>query len=136
MKTRGWSGIWCFPRGCTIAEGPEEETLEAIKKVGRRYSAPVPSLEVGAEFVVERTFTAELVDAFTEISGDRGRHHLQPDAQGRRIVHGLLVASLGTQIGGSLNFLSRTMDYEFLRPVYVGDTVKCTPRIETVEGKP
>jgi acyl dehydratase len=96
----------------------------------------VPALEVGAEFVVERTFTAELVDAFTEISRDRGRHHLQPDAQGRRIVHGLLVASLGTEVGGSLNFLSRTMDYEFLRPVYVGDTVRCTARIETVERKP
>ena len=96
----------------------------------------MPTLEVGAEFVVERTFTAELVDAFTEISGDRGRHHLVPDAQGRRIVHGLLVASLGTQVGGSLNFLSRTMDYEFLRPVYVGNTITCTARIETLERKP
>ena len=96
----------------------------------------MPTLDVGTEFVAVRTFTAELVDAFTEISGDRGRHHLQPDAQGRRIVHGLLVASLGTQIGGSLNFLSRTMDYEFLRPVYVGDTITCTARIETVECKP
>jgi acyl dehydratase len=28
------------------------------------------------------------------------------------------------------------MDYEFLRPVYVGDTVTCTARIETVERKP
>ena len=96
----------------------------------------MPTLEVGTELVVQRTFTAELVDAFTEISGDRGRHHLQPDPQGRRIVHGLLVAALGTQIGGSINFLSRTMDYEFLRPVYVGDTITCTARIETVEHKP
>ncbi len=83
-----------------------------------------------------RTFTAELVDAFTEISRDRGRHHVQPDAQGRRIVHGLLVASLGTEIGGSLDFLSRTMDYEFLRPVYVGDTITCTARVEQVEKRP
>jgi 3-hydroxybutyryl-CoA dehydratase len=96
----------------------------------------VPDFEVGQQFISERTFTDELVDRFTEISGDRGRHHLQPDAQGRRIVHGLLVASLGTQIGGSVNFLSRTMDYEFLRPVYVGDRVTCTARIESVEKKP
>lgn len=96
----------------------------------------MPDLSLGTELVAVRTFTAELVDAFTEISGDRGRHHLQPDAQGRRIVHGLLVASLGTEIGGSINFLSRTMDYEFLRPVYVGDTVRCTARIEQVEQRP
>jgi 3-hydroxybutyryl-CoA dehydratase len=95
-----------------------------------------PDFEVGQQFVVERTFTAELVDAFTEISGDRGIHHLRPDAQGRRIVHGLLVATLATQVGGSLDFLSRTMDYEFLRPVYVGDHVTCTTRIESVEKKP
>jgi 3-hydroxybutyryl-CoA dehydratase len=96
----------------------------------------VPDFEVGQEIAVERTFTDELVDRFTEISGDRGIHHLRPDAQGRRIVHGLLVASLGTQIGGSINFLSRTMDYEFLRPVYVGDRITCTARIESVERKP
>jgi len=96
----------------------------------------MPDFEVGQQFVTERTFTDALVDAFTEITGDRGRHHLQPDAQGRRIVHGLLVASLGTQIGGSVNFLSRTMDYEFLRPVYVGDHVTCTARVESVERKP
>lgn len=97
---------------------------------------PVPDLSVGTEFVSVRTFTAELVDAFTEISGDRGRHHLRPDAQGRRIVQGLLVASLGTEIGGSINFLSRTMDFEFLRPVYVGDTVRCTARVEEMEKRP
>jgi acyl dehydratase len=86
--------------------------------------------------VVERTFTAEMVDKFTELSGDRGRHHVQPDAQGRRIVQGLLVASLGTELGGRLNFLSRTMEYEFLRPVYVGDTIRCTARLEQVEHRP
>jgi len=100
------------------------------------YYQRMPDFEVGQQFTVERTFTDALVDAFTEISLDRGRHHLQPDAQGRRIVHGLLVASLGTQIGGSLDFLSRTMDYEFLRPVYVGDHITCTARIESVEKKP
>jgi acyl dehydratase len=88
------------------------------------------------EMVAERTFTGELVDAFTRLSGDRGRHHLHADAQGRRIVHGLLVATLGTELGGRINFLSRTMDYEFLRPVYVGDTVTCTARIEQVEPRP
>jgi len=95
-----------------------------------------PALEVGTELVAERTFTAEAVDAFTELSGDRGRHHLQADAQGRRIVHGLLVASLATEIGGRIDYLSRTMEFEFLRPVFVGDTVRCTARVDQVERKP
>jgi 3-hydroxybutyryl-CoA dehydratase len=99
-------------------------------------SAPPETFTVGAVMVAERTFTDEMVDAFTKLTGDRGRHHLHADAQGRRIVHGLLVAALGTEIGGRINFLSRTMDYEFLRPVYVGDTITCTARIEQVERRP
>jgi acyl dehydratase len=37
-----------------------------------------------------RTFTGEDIRDFARLSGDAGTHHLQPDAQGRLMAHGLL----------------------------------------------
>lgn len=48
-----------------------------------------------------------------------------PDARGRLMVHGLLLGTLPTVVGGELNFLAREMTFEFLRPVFTGDTVRC-----------
>jgi 3-hydroxybutyryl-CoA dehydratase len=79
---------------------------------------------VGDKHVVERTLSIDDVRAFTALSGDRGRHHVEPDAQGRLLAHGLLTATLFTQIGGQLNYLARTMEFEFLRPVYSGDALR------------
>jgi 3-hydroxybutyryl-CoA dehydratase len=89
----------------------------------------------GAEYRTERVFTREMVQAFTEISGDRGRHHIVANERGQVVVHGLLLASLATEIGGQLDFLARTMDFEFLRPVWTGDTVTCVARVESVEPR-
>ncbi len=33
------------------------------------------------------------------------------------MVHGLMTASIGTKIGGDLNYIAREMVSEFLRPV-------------------
>lgn len=85
----------------------------------------------GAKRSWQRTFTLEDVEAFTRMSGDRGTHHLRPDERGRVMVQGLLTATLPTKIGGDLNFIARTMTFEFLRPVFVGDTV----RVEAVVTK-
>jgi acyl dehydratase len=74
----------------------------------------------------ERTFTVEDVRAFGRLSGDLGRHHVEPDAQGRLMVQGLFTASLVTKLGGDLDYIAREMTFEFLRPVFTGDTVRCT----------
>ena len=58
------------------------------------------SLKVGDVITFERAFTAEIVELFTKISGDRGIHHRSPDEQGRLIVQGLLTATLPTKDGG------------------------------------
>ena len=50
---------------------------------------------------------------------------------GRRIVPGLLTASLLTHIGGLWNFLATEMTFSFVGPVYMGDTV--TAVIEITE---
>jgi 3-hydroxybutyryl-CoA dehydratase len=89
-------------------------------------------------FGLERTFTEEDVAAFAEVSGDRGRHHVEPDGRGRVLVHGLLVASLPTRLGGDIHYIARTMTWEFLRPVFTGDTVRCEltiDRADPAEGR-
>ena len=48
-----------------------------------------------------------------------------PDSKGRVMVQGLLTATLPTKLGGDLNYIARKMTFEFIRPVFVGDTVTC-----------
>ncbi|WP_342514394.1 hotdog domain-containing protein [Sporosarcina sp. FSL K6-1522] len=91
------------------------------------------TLEVGGVIAFERTFTAKDVEVFTELSGDVGIHHMTPDEQGRLVVQGLLTATLPTKVGGDHNVLARTMNFEFLRPVFTGDTIICEVTIEKYE---
>lgn len=73
------------------------------------------------------------VELFTEVSCDEGIHHITPDEQGRLVIQGLLTATLPTKIGGEHNVLARTMNFEFLRPVFTGDTIICEVKIEKYE---
>lgn len=53
------------------------------------------------------------------------------------MVQGLLTASIGTKIGGDLNYIAREMISEFIRPVFTGDTITCEvtlTKIEQLEG--
>lgn len=79
----------------------------------------------GTVFTEERRFTHDDVLDFLRISGDAGRHHQEPGADGRRIVHGLLTATIPTRLGGEIDYLAREMVFEFLRPVFTGDTIRC-----------
>ncbi|URT71547.1 MULTISPECIES: enoyl-CoA hydratase [Bacillaceae] len=90
-------------------------------------------LKVGNMITFERTFTKRDVELFTEISGDEGIHHITPDEQGRLVVQGLLTATLPTKVGGDANVLARTMNFEFLRPVFTGDTIICEVTIDKYE---
>jgi acyl dehydratase len=89
-------------------------------------------LTEGDVVTTRRSFDHDDVRQFAEATGDRGDHHLEPDAEGRLLVHGLLTASLATEIGGRYNVLARTMDYQFRRPVYTGETVRCSATFTTV----
>ena len=91
------------------------------------------SLKVGDIIIFERTFKTEDVELFTKVSGDDGIHHLTPDELGRLVVQGLLTATLPTKVGGNNNVLARTMNFEFTRPVFTGDTITCEVTIEQFE---
>ncbi|MEY2194738.1 hotdog domain-containing protein [Neobacillus sp. BF23-41] len=90
-------------------------------------------LKVGDIITFERTLTVRDVELFTEISGDEGIHHITPDEQGKLVIQGLLTATLPTKVGGDANVLARTMNFEFLRPVFTGDTIICEVKIEKYE---
>ena len=81
----------------------------------------------------ERSFTEDDIQLFGRLSGDQGEHHVVPDEQGRLMVQGLLTATLPTKIGGDLNFIARELTFEFLRPVFAGDTVRCEVTVGGLE---
>jgi acyl dehydratase len=80
---------------------------------------------VGMTLSYARSFTHEDVLDFLRISGDAGRHHADPRPDGRRMVHGLLTATIPTKLGGDMDYLAREMVFEFLRPVFTGDEIRC-----------
>jgi 3-hydroxybutyryl-CoA dehydratase len=58
---------------------------------------------------------------------------MNPDSEGRIMIQGLLTATLPTKLGGDLNYIARSMAFEFLRPVFVGDTVTCEGTVLTLD---
>ena len=91
--------------------------------------------EEGNVHTFERTFTHEDVEQFGEVSGDQQTIHTEPDEQGRLMVQGLLTATLPTKIGGDLGVLARSMEFEFVEPVYTGERITCEVTTEAVEER-
>jgi 3-hydroxybutyryl-CoA dehydratase len=94
------------------------------------------AVEEGSRTEWRRTFTAADVRAFSEVSGDRGVHHVEADGQGRLMVQGLLTATLPTKLGGDLDYLARDMRFEFLRPVFTGEEILCVCVCTRAERQP
>jgi acyl dehydratase len=90
-------------------------------------------LKVGDTIKWQKTFIKEDIQLFGRLSGDEGIQHMTPDEQGRIMVQGLLTATLPTKIGGDLNFIARQMTFQFIRPVYAGDTITCEVTILNLE---
>ncbi|HEY0408442.1 MAG TPA: MaoC family dehydratase [Pyrinomonadaceae bacterium] len=94
------------------------------------------ALEVGHRYRWSRTMTDGDVALFCGVTGDFNPFHVDDNfaAQtkfGRRIVPGLLTASMATHIGGMLAFLASEMHFRYQQPVFVGETVTC--EVEIVE---
>ncbi len=52
-----------------------------------------------------------------------------------RIVPGLLTASLLTHLGGLWAFLATEMDFHFLAPVYVGDSITAQAEVMEIDAQ-
>ena len=90
----------------------------------------IEGLEIGDAFSVSRTFTEQDVIQFAAISRDYNPVHFEErftkvKTFDGRICHGLLIASLVTEIGGQIGWLASGMTFKFKKPVYFGDTIKC-----------
>lgn len=110
---------------------PEPDVDPTIR---RRAAA---GLEEGDCFEVQRTFTPDMVKAFGELSRDFNPIHYDEEFARSRgftglISHGLLVGCLMTEIGGQIGWLAGGMDFKFLKPVYLGQTVRCRLTLTTV----
>jgi acyl dehydratase len=99
------------------------------------------SVEVGARGSFSRTITEADVALFIGVTWDVNPLHTDESYArltrfGRRIAPGLLTASLVTHLGGLWAFMATEMHFEFLEPVYVGDTITASAEvIEVVEEK-
>lgn len=87
-------------------------------------------LRVGDRFTIVRCFSAADIHQFAQISRDYNPVHCDANyAQLRRfkapIAHGLLTASLVTEIGGQIGWLATGMNFEFKRPVYADEHITC-----------
>lgn len=97
-------------------------------------------LRAGDAFTVSRTLTAEDVARFADVSRDYNPVHFdQRFARVKNftspICHGLLAASLVTEIGGQIGWLASGMNFRFRGPVYPGDTVTCTFTITEIDAE-
>jgi 3-oxoacyl-[acyl-carrier protein] reductase len=102
------------------------------------HARQIEEIRVGDEAVVSHRLTEEDVRAFAALTGDQNPLHLDEEfarttTYGRPVVHGMLSASfISTLIGmvlpgrGAL-WVSQTL--EFLRPAYVGDTLRVAARV-------
>ncbi|MFW2366168.1 MAG: MaoC family dehydratase [Desulforhopalus sp.] len=100
----------------------------------------VVGLEVGDTFSVSRTFTEQDLRQFADISRDYNPVHFEKQFATIKnfegvICHGLLVASLVTEIGGQIGWLASGMTFQFKKPVYIGDTIKCDLTITEIDEK-
>lgn len=91
-------------------------------------------LRVGDSFSFTRTLGEGDCALFVAASGDFNPYHTDEEFArrqrfGRRIVPGLLTASLLTHIGGELGFLATRMVFEYKAPVFIGDTLTATSQI-------
>ena len=94
--------------------------------------ARIEDFQPGQRASFRKTFTDEDVRLFIEITGDSNPLHTDEafaasSRFGRRIVHGMLAASLFSTMVGMLlpgtGAIYRSQTLRFLLPVYVGDTV-------------
>jgi acyl dehydratase len=100
----------------------------------------VKGIQVGDRFRVARTFTEQDAIDFSGVSRDYNPVHFDERfaaAKGfnGRIIHGLLVGSLLTEIGGQLGLLAAEMTFSFRKPVYFEDTITCELTITQIDAR-
>lgn len=97
-------------------------------------------IKIGDTFTLSRTYRDEEIELFAKISRDYNPVHFDAEfaaAQNFRapVCHGLLTASLATEIGGQIGWLASGLNLRLKRPVYPGETVTCQMTITEVDER-
>ena len=100
----------------------------------------IEGLKTGDLFTVSRTFSEQDVINFAKISRDYNPVHCDERFTKIKnfdglICHGLLVASLITEIGGQIGWLASSMSLEFKKPVYIDESVTCDLTIIEIDKR-
>ena len=100
----------------------------------------VKGLGPGMTFTFERTFTKRDVDVFGDITRDYNPVHYEERFTRVKefsglICHGLLVGSMVCELGGQVAWLASGMEFRFLSPVYIGETITCRLTIQEVDER-
>jgi 3-hydroxybutyryl-CoA dehydratase len=104
---------------------------DATPEFKERLREAFDEMHVGQTFTFRRTFTGGDVAHFCGVTGDYNPYHqdesfARESWYGRLTIPGLLTGSMLTHIGGMLGFLATEMSFEYLAPVFAGDTITCT----------
>lgn len=100
----------------------------------------IHGLTTGDAFSATRTFTETDMHLFADITRDYNPVHFDERFAAEKkfkgkICHGLLAASIITEVGGQIGWLATGMDFRFKKPVYFGDTITCHFTITSVDKK-
>jgi acyl dehydratase len=100
----------------------------------------VEGLRPGDTFTLTRTLDEATTRAFGALSRDFNPVHYDRRFAATKgfpglIAHGLLVGSLLTEFGGQVGWLATGMQFRFLRPVFLGDTVTCRVTLDEVDER-
>src|SRR5277367_1417163 len=117
--------------------------LPGTKSSSGLHNEPVPfadfeKIQPGDEAKFSKLITAEDVEAFAKLSGDRNPLHMDDKFAARthfqrRVVHGMLVANyvstlVGMQCPGPGALWSR-QNFRWLAPVFIGDRITLTMKV-------
>ena len=98
----------------------------------------VEGLKAGDMFTYSRTFTQEETVSFGDMTRDYNPIHYDlrwAEVKGFKelICHGLLVGSMICEMGGQVGWLATGMKFNYIKPVYFGDTITCKITITRIE---
>jgi len=99
----------------------------------------IEGLSEGDSFLFTREFTREETLSFGDMTRDYNPVHYDlrwAELKGFKdlICHGLLVGSMICEFGGQVGWLATGMSFKFIKPVYFGDTIRCSVTITKIAG--